>query len=111
MIVEPGCTEIAGGGVQTSSCVVFVVLRYVAVMCVAVRTLTLAGVTMKVATRSPGATKTFAGTVSAAGLSLFNGMVTPCSVANPRVSVAAAVLPTTTGDGVNVSETRGGAGT
>src|SRR5436190_1486149 len=110
MVREVGCAVMVGGGVQTSSCVVLVVLRYDAVMCVAVRTATFAGVTVKVALRTPAGTKTLAGMVAAAGLSMLSGTVTPNCVARPRVSVPVDVLPTTTGEGLNVSESIGGRG-
>ena len=66
--------------------------------------------TVNVALRTPAGTKTLAGMVAAAGLSMLSGTVTPFCVARPRVSVPVEVLPTTTGDGLNASDSMAGRG-
>src|SRR5262245_36327354 len=78
-------------------------------MCVVVLTETLDGVTVNVALRAPPGTKTSGGIVAAA-LSIVSGTFTPFCVASPSVSVPVEVLPMTTGDGLNVSDSTGGRG-
>src|SRR3954453_21934035 len=108
MVREVGWTLIVGAGVQTSSCVVLVVPRYVAVILVVVRTATPAPVTVNVPLVWPALTVTLAGIVAAEALSIDSGTAVAEPGAVPRVSVPVEGLPPMTGEGLKVSETIAG---
>src|SRR4051794_27337126 len=108
MVREDGCAEMEGTGGQTSSAVVRVNPRYVALTLAATRALTPAGVTLNVPTVCPALIDSEAGRVSAAGLSVARETVTAASGAARRVTVPLVIVPESAGDGLKVSAAIGG---